>query len=74
MWASILNSLAQRPAMSPAGSGWKNLNNLMHDQLADAGINPTHWQASTFPEPFRQRISVIHDGIDTNLLKPNSSG
>ena len=27
----------------------KNLNNLMHFQFADAGIAPTHWQASTFP-------------------------
>ena len=59
------------PNDEPCRIRLKNLNNLMHYQLADAGISPTHWQASTFPEPFRQRISVIHDGIDTNLLKPN---
>jgi hypothetical protein len=39
--------------------------------VADAGLSPTHWQASTFPEPFRSRISVIHDGIDTRALAPN---
>jgi glycosyltransferase involved in cell wall biosynthesis len=39
--------------------------------VADAGISPTHWQASTFPEPFRSRITVAHDGIDTNALRPN---
>lgn len=49
----------------------KNLNNLLHFDVADAGISPTHWQASTFPEPFRNRITVVHDGIDTNTVAPN---
>lgn len=49
----------------------KNLNNILHFEVADAGISPTHWQASTFPEPFRSSISVIHDGIDTAYLLPN---
>ena len=37
-----------------------------------AGISPTHWQRSTYPEPVRPLISVIHDGIDTQRLVPNS--
>ncbi|MEY3572621.1 MAG: hypothetical protein RJA77_536, partial [Pseudomonadota bacterium] len=49
----------------------KNLNNDLHFRIADAGIAPTHWQASTFPLPFRDRISVIHDGIDTQQFLPN---
>jgi len=49
----------------------KNLNHLLHFELADAGLSPTHWQASTFPQPFRSRIQVIHDGIDTEALAPN---
>jgi glycosyltransferase involved in cell wall biosynthesis len=49
----------------------KNLNNLLHFETADAGISPTYWQASTFPESFRDKIAVIHDGIDTNALAPN---
>ena len=49
----------------------KNLNNLLHFESADAAISPTHWQASTFPEPFRSRITVVHDGIDTNAVAPN---
>jgi len=48
----------------------KNLNNLLHFAQADAGISPTEWQASTFPEPFRSRISVVHDGIDTLAVAP----
>lgn len=49
----------------------KNLNNLLHFEVADAGISPTHWQASTFPEPFRSQITVVHDGIDTETVAPN---
>ena len=49
----------------------KNLNSLLHFDLAADGISPTEWQASTFPEPFRQRIRVVHDGIDTEALRPN---
>ena len=49
----------------------KNLNNLLHFEVADAGISPTHWQASTFPEPFRSKITVVHDGIDTETVAPN---
>lgn len=49
----------------------KNLNNLLHFESADAGISPTRWQASTFPEPFQSRITVVHDGIDTVATAPN---
>jgi glycosyltransferase involved in cell wall biosynthesis len=49
----------------------KNLNNLLHFEVADAGISPTHWQASTFPEPFRSKVTVVHDGIDTQAVAPN---
>jgi glycosyltransferase involved in cell wall biosynthesis len=49
----------------------KNLNNLMHLPLLDAGISPTHFQADTFPAPFREKISIIHDGIDTDMVKAN---
>lgn len=51
----------------------KNVNNLLHFETADAGLSPTHWQRSTFPEPFRSKIEVIHDGIDTDLAKPDSN-
>ena len=49
----------------------KNVSNLLHFDIADAGISPTQWQASTFPEPFRSRITVVHDGIDTAAVAPN---
>lgn len=49
----------------------KNLNNLIHLPLLDAGISPTAFQADTFPPAFRERISVIHDGIDTVAVRPD---
>ena len=49
----------------------KNVNNFLHFDIADAGISPTEWQKSTFPEPFRSKIRVIHDGIDTTIIKPD---
>ena len=36
----------------------------------DWGLAPTAWQASTTPAEFRDRISVIHEGIDTDLIAP----
>jgi glycosyltransferase involved in cell wall biosynthesis len=50
----------------------KNVNNFLHFDIADAGVSPTEWQKSTFPEPFRSKINVIHDGINTNLVCPNN--
>ena len=39
----------------------------------DWGISPTAWQASTAPAEFRQRISVIHEGINTDLIAPRAN-
>jgi glycosyltransferase involved in cell wall biosynthesis len=49
----------------------KNLNHLAHLAQADAIVSPTRWQASRFPLPWRERIEVIHDGIDTDALRPD---
>lgn len=49
----------------------KNLNNRLHFEIGDLGLSPTQFQASTFPPDWRQKISVIHDGIDTDHLIPN---
>ncbi|WP_282048343.1 glycosyltransferase [Sulfitobacter mediterraneus] len=49
----------------------KNLSNRMHFDIASAGVSPTAFQADTFPSPFRKKIEVIHDGVDTNALHPD---
>ncbi len=51
----------------------KNANYELHFARAHAGIAPTHWQASLFPEPFASRIAVVHDGIRTDLIQPDAS-
>lgn len=38
---------------------------------ADAGLSPTEWQASTHPPGLRDRIKVIFDGVDTEVMKPD---
>ena len=50
----------------------KNVNNNLHLEVADAAISPTQFQANTFPQSFRHKITVIHDGIDTDAIKANS--
>ncbi len=57
---------------NPCRMTLKNINNLFHITQADAGLSPTIWQANTFPEPFRNKITVSHDGIDTTLVRPDS--
>lgn len=37
----------------------------------DWGLSPTQWQKETYPQQEWDRISVIHDGIDTRVVKPN---
>ena len=38
---------------------------------ADAGVCPTEWQASTYPASIRGMLRVIHDGVDTDVIRPN---
>ncbi len=46
---------------------------LLALQDLDWGMAPTPWQASTVPTPYRQRLSVIHEGIDTAAIAPQGS-
>ena len=59
------------PEAEPLRIRLKNINNHLHFDAAQLGISPTAFQADTFPQPFRDKISVIHDGIDTDLLVRN---
>lgn len=44
---------------------------LLSLESCDAGISPTKWQKSVYPREFRSKIQVCHEGVDTELLKPN---
>lgn len=49
----------------------KNANNLLALDAMDAGLCPTQWQRSVIPACYQDKINVIFDGIDTDLVRPN---
>lgn len=50
----------------------KNSVNFLSLDSCDVGISPTAWQKSLYPIEYQPKISVIHEGIHTELAKPNS--
>lgn len=51
----------------------RNIANEFAMADAVAGLAPTVWQADQFPAEFRPRITVVHDGIDTDVVKRTST-
>lgn len=53
----------------------RNTTHLLSLEAADLAFAPTQWQKQTFPAWAQDRITVIHDGIDTQRLqyRPNAS-
>ena len=49
----------------------ENMTQLVSLVSADAGISPTRWQKSRYPDMLQERISVVHDGIDLDVVKPD---
>jgi glycosyltransferase involved in cell wall biosynthesis len=50
----------------------KNAIQILQNQFADAAISPTYWQAGTYESEVRKKITVVHDGIDTQAIKPDA--
>lgn len=48
----------------------RNANQLLSLEAADAAISPTQWQRAQYPAMLQERISVTHDGVDTDLVCP----
>ncbi|MEF8726624.1 MAG: glycosyltransferase family 4 protein [Accumulibacter sp.] len=48
----------------------RNTTQLISLDAGDAGVSPTHWQREQYPDVYRQRIQVIHDGIRSDLVSP----
>ena len=44
---------------------------LMALDASDWGIAPTRWQKAQFPRAYAERMSVIHDGVDTDVVTEN---
>jgi glycosyltransferase involved in cell wall biosynthesis len=49
----------------------KNLGNLLALDTADLGQCPTEWQKSVYPRRYHPTLNVIHEGIDSTLVKPD---
>jgi glycosyltransferase involved in cell wall biosynthesis len=37
----------------------------------DAGQTATRWQFNRYPKPFQDRMTVVHEGVDTAALQPD---
>jgi len=40
-------------------------------EACDHGVAPTRWQRSQFPPHYREKITESHEGIDTDIVKPD---
>ncbi len=49
----------------------KNAPILLDIASCDRGLSPTNWQRQQFPPELRQKITVLHDGVDTSFFQPN---
>jgi len=49
----------------------RNAVNFANIETVDLGMSPTQWQHDTFPNSFRDKLFVCHDGIRTDRLGPN---
>lgn len=49
----------------------RNATQLLSMMVSDHGVSPTHWQRAQYPPALAERISVIHDGIDTDIVRPD---
>lgn len=51
----------------------KNATLLTSLEAADWGVSPTEWQRAQHPAMLHSRISVVHDGVDTELCQPDEA-
>ena len=49
----------------------KNSHHFLSLDACDIGYVPTKWQYDQFPDEYKHKLKVIHDGISTDFLKPN---
>jgi glycosyltransferase involved in cell wall biosynthesis len=51
----------------------RNASTLLGLAQCDRGLSPTYWQFSTYPQEFKSKIAVIHEGVDTEALRPDDN-
>jgi glycosyltransferase involved in cell wall biosynthesis len=50
----------------------KNAATLLALNECDVGLSPTLWQRSTYPEIYKRMIRVVHEGVDTDVVRPTA--
>ena len=51
----------------------RNATNMLSLDAADWGYSPTKWQRDQYPVEYRHRISVIHEGVNTERVQPDAT-
>lgn len=51
----------------------KNATSLISLEACDSVVSPTQWQKQMFPREYQPRIHVAHEGVDTDLVKPDAN-
>lgn len=72
-WPPIDRTLHDKPRDEldeRARTRTKNASIWLDFSSADAAICPTKFQADRFPDYFRDRLTVLPDGVDTDLHRP----
>ena len=49
----------------------RNATNLLAFEGSDWGHSATQWQRSLYPPAMQARITAIHEGVDTDIVRPN---
>jgi glycosyltransferase involved in cell wall biosynthesis len=47
----------------------KNASTLLSIADADIGLSPTEWQKATYPPEYKDKIQVVHEGVDAERLR-----
>ena len=50
----------------------RNATTLLAAQSADAGHVATRWQCELFPEHVRRKLTVLHEGVNTQRVRPDA--
>lgn len=50
---------------------FNNSHLLLDLASCDAGVSPTNWQKNHFPKEFHNKITVLPDGVNTEICKPD---
>ncbi|MEP4197712.1 MAG: glycosyltransferase [Aliishimia sp.] len=66
------NTIHANPEDTAAKTLCRNLPFLLDAQTSDAILVPTRFQAEQVPDFLRSRVTVLHDGVDSDYFRPST--